>query len=74
LPSAFYKFVAKTAADFLFQKIYKLSKTANEKEWGKKIVENPEFYTWIRKIVFGYLSWIELDGFQTSGIGNLTNL
>lgn len=61
LPSAFYKFIAKTSADFLINKIYKLSKEAHQGEWGQKINDNPEFYTWVRKIVFSYLSWLELD-------------
>ena len=50
LPSKFYKYIAKTAADFLINKLYTLSKSAQEGEWGKRIKENPEFYSWIRRI------------------------
>lgn len=34
LPSKFYKLIAKTAADFLINKLYKLSKNAHKEEWG----------------------------------------
>ena len=57
LPSKFYKFIAKTAADFLINKLYTLSRSARKEEWGEKIQENPEFYSWISKIVASYFSW-----------------
>lgn len=56
LPSKFYKFIAKTAADFLINKLYTLSRSARKEEWGEKIQENPEFYSWISKIVASFFS------------------
>lgn len=54
IPKAFYKFIAKQAADFLFKKIFKLSKTAHLKSWGEKMKSNEEFYSWLRAIVVNY--------------------
>ena len=66
LPSKFYKFIAKTAADFLINKLYSLSKSAQDQEWGERIRQNPEFYSWIKTIVSAYFSWKDLsDTFST---------
>lgn len=60
IPKAFYKFIAKQAADFLFKKIFKLSKTAHEKEWGDKMRDNEEFYSWLRGLVLNYKAYHEM--------------
>ena len=51
----------KKVIGYFIDKILKFSETVNEKEWGKRMQEKPEFYDFLKKVVSNYLQSVEKE-------------